>query len=148
MKAGEITQYLSPIELIIYGAIYAWGAVMPGMTTIHILIYMGAWAPILTGFTSLNFGIIIPFGIGYIALALTTASMITYLFKKFYGTTYYAIIGFSITSLIMFIPKYTSIVEGIVGAIIVALFLLATIGVTKLDKKVEETKELNEGKSC
>ena len=148
MKAGEVTQYLSPIELIIYGAIYAWGAVMPGMTTIHILIYMGVWAPILTGFTSLNFGVIIPFGIGYIALALTTASMITFLFKKFYGITYYAIIGFSITSLVMFIPRYQSIVEGIVGIIIVALFLLATIGVTKLDKKAEETKELNEGKSC
>lgn len=147
-KAGTITHYLSPIELIIYGAIYAWGAVMPGMTTIHILIYMGVWAPILTGFTSLNFGVIIPFGIGYIALALTTASMITYLFKKFYGITYYAIIGFSITSLVMFIPKYASVVEGIIGIIIVAIFLLATIGITRLDKKVEETKEINERENC
>ncbi len=147
-KAGSITHYLSPIELIIYGAIYAWGAVMPGMTTIHILIYMGVWAPILTGFTSLNFGVIIPFGIGYIALALTTASMITYLFKKFYGITYYAIIGFSITSLVMFIPKYASVVEGIIGIIIVAIFLLATIGITRLDKKVEETKEINERENC
>ena len=148
MTAGTITQYLSPIELIIYGAIYSWGAVMPGMTTIHILIYMGVWAPILTGFTSLNFGIIIPFGIGYIALALTTASMITYLFKKFYGITYYAIIGFSITSLVMFIPKYENVLEGIVGIIIVIIFVLSTIGITKLDKKSEETKEKNEREIC
>lgn len=143
-KAGETVEYISTIQLIIYGAIYAWGAVMPGMTTIHILIYMGVLTPILNGFTSLNFGIIIPFGIGYVALALTTASMITYLFKKFYGITYYAIIGFSITSLIMFIPKFSNPLEVVIGIIIIAIFTATTIWITKLDRKIEETKEENE----
>ena len=147
-KPGNVVDYVSTIELIIYGAIYAWGAVMPGMTTIHILIYMGVLAPILKGFTSLNFAIIIPFAIGYIALALTTASMITYLFKKYYGITYYAIIGFSITSLVMFIPKYTNGLEVFIGILIIALFTTATIGITKLDKKIEETKERDERKTC
>ena len=143
-KAGETVEYISTIQLIIYGAIYAWGAVMPGMTTIHILIYMGVLTPILNGFTSLNCGIIIPFGIGYVALALTTASMITYLFKKFYGITYYAIIGFSITSLIMFIPKFSNPLEVVIGIIIIAIFTATTIWITKLDRKIEETKEENE----
>ena len=143
-KAGETVEYISTIQLIIYGAIYAWGAVMPGMTTIHILIYMGVLTPILNGFTSLNFGIIIPFGIGYVALALTAASMITYLFKKFYGITYYAIIGFSITSLIMFIPKFSNPLEVVIGIIIIAIFTATTIWITKLDRKIEETKEENE----
>lgn len=147
-KPGNVVDYVSTIELIIYGAIYAWGAVMPGMTTIHILIYMGVLAPILKGFTSLNFAIIIPFAIGYIALALTTASMITYLFKKYYGITYYAIIGFSITSLVMFIPKYANVFEVFIGILIIALFTIATIGITKLDKKVEETKERDERETC
>ena len=145
LKEGNAVEHVSTIELIVYGAIYAWGAVMPGMTTIHILIYMGVLAPILAGFTSLNFAIIIPFGIGYIALALTTASMITYLFKKYYGITYYAIIGFSITSLVMFIPEFKNISEIIIGIIILIIFTIATIGITKLDKKIEETKEENEG---
>ena len=147
-KPGNVVNYVSTIELIIYGAIYAWGAVMPGMTTIHILIYMGVLAPILKGFTSFNFAIIIPFAIGYIALALTTAGMITYLFKKYYGITYYAIIGFSITSLVMFIPKYKNGFEIFIGILIIALFTIATIGITKLDKKIEETKERNERETC
>ena len=147
-KPGNVVNYVSTIELIIYGAIYAWGAVMPGMTTIHILIYMGVLAPILKGFTSFNFAIIIPFAIGYIALALTTAGVITYLFKKYYGITYYAIIGFSITSLVMFIPKYKNGFEVFIGILIIALFTIATIGITKLDKKIEETKERNERETC
>lgn len=150
-KAGTEVRYLSIVELIIYGAIYAWGAVMPGMTTMHILIYMGVLGPILSGFTALDLSIIIPFGIGYIALALTTAGMITWLFKKFYGITYYAIIGFSITSLIMFIPEFTSISQIIIGIIIVIIFTIFMYGVTVLDKKVDETKEkegvINEGET-
>lgn len=140
-KAGETVTYISPIELIIYGAIYAWGVVMPGMTTIHILIYMGVLGPILAGFTSLNLGVIIPFGIGYITLALTTAGMITYLFKKFYGMTYYAIIGFSLTSLIMFIPNFNNLLEIIIGIFIIVIFAFAMYEIAKLDKKVQQTKE-------
>lgn len=135
-REGTTVSYLGPIELIIYGAIYAWGAVMPGMTTIHILIYMGVLKPILEGFTALNFAVIIPFGIGYIALALTTAGMITYLFKKFYGITYYAIIGFSITSLVMFIPEFASVQQVIIGIIIVILAALSMFGITKIDESV------------
>ena len=88
--------------------------------------------------------VIIPFGIGYITLILTTAGMITYLFKKFYGITYYAIIGFSLTSLVMFIPEFTSSLQCVIGVIIAIVFFIAMLGITKLDKKVEETKENGE----
>lgn len=140
-KEGTTVQYLGAIELVIYGAIYAWGAVMPGMTTIHILIYMGVLKPILEGFTGLNFAIIIPFGIGYIALALTTAGMITYLFKRFYGVTYYAIIGFSITSLVMFIPEFANVQEILIGIVIVVVATAAMYGITRIDEKIDNTKE-------
>ncbi len=142
-KEGKTVEFIGISQLIIYGAIYAWGAVMPGMTTVHILMFMGVLAPILEGFTTLNFSIIIPFGIGYITIALTTAGMITYLFKRFYGMTYYAIIGFSITSLVMFIPKFTNTVEIFVGIIIGLIAALAMYGITVLDKKIDETKEKN-----
>ena len=67
--------------------------------------------------------------------------MITYLFKKFYGMTYYAIIGFSITSLVMFVPEFKSIGQGIIGVIIILISTLFMYGITRLDKKIEETKE-------
>ena len=140
-KEGKIVEYLSVPELIMYGAIYAWGAVMPGMTTVHILLYMGVLAPILDGFTTLNFGIIIPFGVGYIAIALTTAGLITYLFKRFYGMTYYAIIGFSVTSLVMFIPKFSNVTEVVIGIIIGIVFCALMLAITKVDKIIEESKE-------
>lgn len=141
LKEGVALKSVSILGAFIYGAIYAWGAVMPGMTTVHVLMFLGVWAPILTGFTSFNYAIIIPFGLGYLTLALATANMITFLFKKFYGITYYAIIGFSITSLVMFIPNYNGPEEMILGAIIVFAFLFLTLEVTKIEKKEEDKKE-------
>lgn len=141
IKAGKTAEYISVIELIIYGAIYSFGAVMPGMTTIHILEYMGVLETIMSGLFALDFGIIIPFGIGYILLAFTTAGMITYLFKKFYGMTYYAIIGFSITSLVMFIPNFSGTGEAIIGIILAVISAILIYMVTRLEDYTKKKKE-------
>ena len=141
IKAGKTVEYITIIELIIYGAIYAFGAVMPGMTTIHILEYMGVLSTIMGGLFEINLGIIIPFGIGYIILALTTAGMITYLFNKFYGMTYYAIIGFSITSLVMFIPNFSNAFETVVGVIMGVVSAVIIYLITRLEDYTNRNRE-------
>lgn len=147
IKAGKTVEYITIIELIIYGAIYAFGAVMPGMTTIHILEYMGVLSTIMNGLFNFDLSIIIPFGIGYIILALTTAGMITYLFNKFYGMTYYAIIGFSLTSLVMFIPTFTTTSQAIIGTIMGIIAAIVIYLITRLEnytnKKREEDRTIN-----
>ena len=141
IKAGKTAEYISTIELIIYGAIYSFGAVMPGMTTIHILEYMGVLEKIMSGLLAFDLGIIIPFGIGYVILAFTTAGIITYLFKNFYGMTYYAIIGFSITSLVMFIPDFTSVKEAIIGVLLAIVSGIIIYFITRLEDYTKNKKE-------
>lgn len=146
LKEGTEVTSITMLEAMIYGAIYAWGAVMPGMTTVHVLMYMGVWGVILSRAAAFDWTIIVPFGLGYVALALLTANMITFLFKKFYGYTYYAIIGFSITSLVMFIPQYNGPLELIIGTLIVFAFLFLTLELTKIEVKKEENKQIVEEK--
>ena len=146
LKEGTEVTSITMLEAMIYGAIYAWGAVMPGMTTVHVLMYMGVWGVILSRAAAFDWTIIVPFGLGYVALALLTANMITFLFKKLYGYTYYAIIGFSITSLVMFIPQYNGPLELIIGTLIVFAFLFLTLELTKIEVKKEENKQIVEEK--
>ncbi len=148
LKEGTEVTSITMLEAMIYGAIYAWGAVMPGMTTVHVLMYMGVWGVILSRAAAFDWTIIVPFGLGYVALALLTANMITFLFKKFYGYTYYAIIGFSITSLVMFIPQYNGPLELIIGTLIVFAFLFLTLELTKIEVKKEENKQIVEEKEA
>lgn len=148
IKAGKMAEYISTIELIIYGAIYSFGAVMPGMTTIHILEYMGVLEKIMSGLLAFDLGIIIPFGIGYVILAFTTAGIITYLFKNFYGMTYYAIIGFSITSLVMFIPDFTSVKEAIIGVLLAIVSGIIIYFITRLEDYTKNKKEKIDNKEA
>lgn len=148
IKAGKMAEYISTIELIIYGAIYSFGAVMPGMTTIHILEYMGVLEKIMSGLLAFDLGIIIPFGIGYVILAFTTAGIITYLFKNFYGMTYYAIIGFSITSLVMFIPDFTSVKETIIGVLLAIVSGIIIYFITRLEDYTKNKKEKIDNKEA
>lgn len=148
IKAGKTAEYISTIELIIYGAIYSFGAVMPGMTTIHILEYMGVLEKIMSGLLAFDLGIIIPFGIGYVILAFTTAGIITYLFKNSYGMTYYAIIGFSITSLVMFIPDFTSVKEAIIGVLLAIVSGIIIYFITRLEDYTKNKKEKIDNKEA
>lgn len=134
LKEGEAAAELGIIPLIIYGIIFGFGAVMPGMTTIHILVYMGVMGKIMDGIFAVNLGIIIPFGIGYLIIVLLTANLITYLFKKFYGITYYAIIGFAVISLAMLIPTLTTTAE----YILCPIYALAACAFTYYASKLED----------
>lgn len=143
-KFGENSEIDSKMEfghLIIYGIIYGFGAIMPGMTTIHVLIFIGVLSPIMDGIFNVDFGIIVPFGIGYLSIVLGTANLISYLFKRFYGYTYYAIIGFSITSLIMLIPKLTTITEFILCPIIALASGGIMYYISKLENNIKEKEE-------
>lgn len=141
-SSNGIGAKMETFHLVIYGIIYGFGAIMPGMTTLHVLIFLGVWGPILSGILGANFSIIIPFGIGYLAIVLITANLISFFFKHFYGYTYYAIIGFTITSLVMLIPKPLSLMEYIICPIV---FLISSVGmyyISKLENRIvkEEIK--------
>lgn len=132
------TNLINPVLLVFYGAIYALGAVMPGMSTVQILIALGVLQPILDGLMRFDLNILIPFGAGYIALVIFTAKFITYMFKKFYGYTYYAIIGFALTSTLMIVPKLTNIYEYIFCPLIAVISATLIYRISKLEEKYKE----------
>lgn len=140
VKSNGDVPKLEVFNLIIYGLIYGFGAIMPGMTTLHILIFLGVSGPIIAGITALDFGIIIPFGIGYILIVLLVANLMTLCFTKFYGYTYYAIIGFSITSLVMLVPEITNITEIILCPAILIISTLLMYYIAKQEDKITGKK--------
>lgn len=137
-KLAPMETKMDFILLIIYGIIYGFGAIMPGMTTMHMLIFLGVWGQILKGIFSLDMNIIIPFAIGYIIVVLLTANLISYCFKKYYGYTYYAIIGFSITSLLMLIPNVNKMSQAIICILITLGTGILMYKITKLEDKIKE----------
>jgi len=137
-EGNENSSIMKPVHMVIYGMIYGFGAIMPGMTTLHVLIFLGVWGKIISGITSFNCAVIIPFAVGYLVMILLTANLMSYCFKKYYGYTYYAIIGFSVTSLIMLLPHPINIIEGILSVFLLLISFLIMYYISQLESRIKK----------
>ena len=103
------------------GTAEAISTIVPGISGTALLMLIGTYGEIMECFANMfnitsvfeNLIILVPFLIGLIIGGIGTSKLINYLLKKYRVSTYYAIIGFSLSSIIiMFIQtldkKYSS----------------------------------------
>ncbi len=114
-KTGNNVVSLSNLNIGMIGIIFLVGMiaaatmVIPGISGSFVLMLLGFYKPILntisniTNFSLLthNLTILIPFGIGVLVGIILIAKLIEYLLNKYETLTYYAILGFIISSIIV-----------------------------------------------
>ena len=135
-KTGNNVVSLSNLNIGMIGIIFLVGMiaaatmVIPGISGSFVLMLLGFYKPILntisniTNFSLLthNLTILIPFGIGVLVGIILIAKLIEYLLNKYETLTYYAILGFIISSIIaLFIGLGGNSVN--LGQIIVGILL-------------------------
>ena len=126
--------FVNIILLFIYGFIAAGTMVIPGLSGSFMLLLLGVYSAILSAVSSLNIPVLIPFGIGVIAGILICAKVIDLLLNKFYGATYYAIIGFIVGAIPAIYPGFSFNVIGIVSIVTLVLSFTASYMFSKLEK--------------
>lgn len=97
------------LYFVFVGFIDALTMVIPGISGTATLMTIGAYNKLMETFSNLlnfsqfidNFWIMLPFGIGMIIGIIFTVKLINYLFKNYKDNTYSAIIGFSISTIIL-----------------------------------------------
>ena len=123
----------SYLYLIASGFVMSIGVVVPGVSSTIILMLFGTYSIYLNSVASLYFPVLIPIGIGLLFGCLFFMKVINYLLNHFYVKTFYAIIGFSLGSILVLIPNMTSIMDYIIG--ILSMILGFFISAILLDPK-------------
>lgn len=130
--------------LFFVGVIASATMIIPGISGSFVLMLLGFYKPIvntisnLTDFSLLshNLLVLIPFGLGVVIGIVLIAKLIEYLLKKHEVLTYYAILGFiisSIASLIIGLFAYNfNVFEVVIGLI---MFMIGTLIGYKLGDK-------------
>jgi len=114
------------IQLIIYGIIVAIGTVIPGLSSSVMLIYINAYDFVLEAMATLDFSALIPMGIGFVLCFFVLFKIISFMFDRAYGLTYYTILGFVLGSIIPIFPGFNFNMEYIIsGIILLAGFFLS-----------------------
>ncbi|HAQ41748.1 MAG TPA: DUF368 domain-containing protein [Clostridiales bacterium] len=97
---------ISPVHVIIYGIIIGFGTIIPGVSASIILMYFGAYELVISAISNIKIVLIIYLGIGFVLSVLLFAKLISLLFEKAYGFTYYAILGLVLGSIIAIFPGF------------------------------------------
>ena len=84
----------------------AWGLsfVVPGLSSSSMLIFLGLYQPMLAGMAHLDFSVLIPLGIGALAVVLTLSRAVNALFNKHYSLASHIILGIVAATTVVIVP--------------------------------------------
>lgn len=131
---------LALLKLLLVGMVAAVTMVVPGISGSLMLVLLGYFEPIVNTLKSLSHGKdiinnslpLIPFGIGVLVGVVLAVKLIKYLLNNFKVTTYFAIVGFvlgSIITILISINYNASLGEYMMG---IGMFILGLLGGLKL----------------
>ncbi|MGE5678800.1 MAG: undecaprenyl phosphate translocase family protein, partial [Pseudomonadota bacterium] len=82
------------------------GTIVPGISASFVLMYLGAYQLLLEGLSSIDLSVLIPVGVGFGLSIIAFAKIVSYMFRRFYGYTYYTVMGFVIGSIVAIFPGF------------------------------------------
>ena len=133
--------------IILAGALLALGVLVPGLSPSNLLLILGLYAPMLTGFKTFDlFGTFLPIGIGAGATLIIFSKLMDHALNNYHSRVYHFIIGIVLSStLLILIPnagnaesiQYTglSIVSYVLIAFFFALGIWLGIWMSQLEDK-------------
>ncbi|MBQ7924722.1 MAG: DUF368 domain-containing protein [Lachnospiraceae bacterium] len=108
------------------GFCLALSIIAPGMSFSTLLMPLGLYEPFVAGIGHLDFGILIPGGIGALATVIFFSRAVNALFTNYYSVAFHGIVGIVIAATIMIIP-FTSFAVSVTGFIVNVLCLAVGI---------------------
>lgn len=105
--------------LVLSGFLMSIGIVVPGVSNTIILMLLGVYSTYLSSVSTLYFPVLIPMIIGIIIGSLIFMKIIKYLLDKYYIQTMFLIIGFTIGSIFVLLPKISVTTDAIIAILCV-----------------------------
>ena len=134
-------------NFILAGSLLALGILVPGLSPSNLLLILGLYAPMLTGFKSFDlFGTFLPIGIGAVLTLIAFSKFMDYALRVYHSRVYHFIIGIVLSStLLILLPNAgnpesisyagLSIVSYVIIAFFFALDIWLGIWMSQLEEK-------------
>ena len=134
------------LNFILAGSLLALGILVPGLSPSNLLLILGLYAPMLTGFKSFDlFGTFLPIGIGAVLTLIAFSKFMDYALRVYHSRVYHFIIGIVLSSTLLILlpnagnPESISYAGlSIVSYVIIAFFFALGIWLGILMSQLEE----------
>ena len=116
------------------GFCMALSIIAPGMSFSTLLMPLGLYTPLVDGIGNLDFGVLVPAGIGALVTIVCLAKAINALFTHFYSCAFHAIVGIVIAATLVIIP-FGSFTQGVGTAVAnIVCLVVGVVAALALDK--------------
>ncbi len=125
------------------GACLALSIICPGMSFSTTLMPLGLYQPFVDAIGNLDFGALIPAGIGGLLMVVLFAKAVSWMLDNHYSVMFHAIIGIVIAATIVIIPfaSFANLGSCIVNIICLVVGLIAAFALDKFNSSVEKPEE-------
>ena len=101
---------------------------------LYMLMPLGLYTPLVDGIGNLDFGVLVPAGIGALVTIVCLAKAINALFTHFYSCAFHAIVGIVIAATLVIIP-FGSFTQGVGTAVAnIVCLVVGVVAALALDK--------------
>lgn len=111
----------------IAGGLIGLGMIVPGLSPSNFLIYFGMYKAMSDGIKNLDFGVIMPIGVGAVLCVLALSKLIEFILDRAYSTLFHFILGVVFASTVMIIPTNYQGINWIGILLCVVLFELGIL---------------------
>lgn len=96
------------LSFLLCGLFWGLSFIVPGLSSSSLLLFFGLYQPMLDGIAKLNFGVLIPLGIAFVACILLLSKAVNKLFEKQHNIASHAIVGIVIATTLMILPSFNT----------------------------------------
>ena len=123
------------------GFCLALSVIAPGMSFSTLLMPLGLYTPFIDGIGNIDFGVLVPGGIGALLTVVLFSQAVNYLMNKHYSVMFHSIIGIVVAATIVIIP-FASFTAGVGSALVnvvcMAGGVAAALALDKFNSSVEK----------
>ena len=121
---------------IFCGAVWGLNVIVPGTSSSSAMIFLGIYQPMLEGISHLRMDVILPIGVGAIAVVFTLSRAVNALFRKHHMMTYHIILGAVLAMVVPIIPlHFASAWDAVLDVLCAALGFAASLVINRVSQK-------------
>lgn len=135
LLAIQTFENASFLYLVLCGFLMSIGIVVPGVSSTIILMLLGIYPIYLSCVSSLYFPVLIPIVVGVMIGGFCFMKLTNFLLTHFYAPTFYCIIGFTVGSIFVLLPSFSSSLDVVIGALSCGLRFCCCFFIRKLPLK-------------
>ena len=132
LKVIEVQIAANFVSYLFCGFCLALSIIAPGMSFSTLLMPLGLYQPFVDGIGNLDFGVLIPAGIGAVLTVILLARLISWLMDNHYSVMFHAIIGIVIAATLVIIPFGSF--AGVGAAVNIICLVVGVVAALLLDR--------------